>query len=65
VDQEKAEAVWIPVAPAPVARRGQERLLASQEYRGVFPAGEDGDTTCVRLFGGNKMEVYRLPAIRP
>jgi len=32
---------------------------------GVFPPGEDGDTACVRLFGGKKMDVFRLPAIRP
>jgi hypothetical protein len=31
----------------------------------VFPAGEDGDTACVRLFGGKKMEIYPLPTIRP
>ncbi len=65
IDKEAAEAVWVPVAPAGVARRGQERLLASEAYRGVFPEGEDGDTACIRLFGGNKMKVYRLPAIRP
>lgn len=61
----EAEVVWIPLAGADLVRRGQERLLGSGEYRGVFPAGEDGDTACVRLFGGNKMRVYPLPAIRP
>jgi 3',5'-cyclic AMP phosphodiesterase CpdA len=61
----QAEAVWVPVAPDDLARRAQDRLLRSPEYRGVFPLGEDGDTTCVRLFGGKKMEVYSLPAIRP
>jgi len=65
VDREEAEAVWVSLAPAALARRGQERLLGSQRYRGVFPKGEDGDTACVRLFGGNKMKTYRLPAIRP
>jgi 3',5'-cyclic AMP phosphodiesterase CpdA len=61
----EAEAVWVPVAGDDVLRRGQERLLRSTEYRGVFPPGEDGDTACVRLFGGKKMETYSLPAIRP
>ena len=61
----QAEAVWVPLAGGDLARRAQERLLASREYRGVFPKGEDGDTACVRLFGGNKMKVYPLPAIRP
>lgn len=61
----EAEAVWVPVAADDVLRRGQERLLRSAEYRGVFPPGEDGDTACVRLFGGKKMETYSLPAIRP
>ncbi|HUU10515.1 MAG TPA: metallophosphoesterase [Phycisphaerae bacterium] len=61
----EAEAVWVPLADGDLARKGQERLLGSAEYRGVFPAGEDGDTACVRLFGGNKMTVYPLPAIRP
>jgi 3',5'-cyclic AMP phosphodiesterase CpdA len=60
-----AEAVWVPVAPEDVERRAQERLLSSPELRGVFPPGEDGDTACVRLFGGKKMEVYALPDIRP
>jgi len=61
----QAETVWVPVAPEDLARRAQDRLLRSPEYRGVFPAGEDGDTTCMRLFGGKKMEVYPLPGIRP
>jgi 3',5'-cyclic AMP phosphodiesterase CpdA len=61
----EAEVVWVPVAGDDVLRRGQERLLRSAEYRGVFPPGEDGDTACVRLFGGKKMETYSLPAIRP
>ncbi|MFO8014097.1 MAG: metallophosphoesterase [Phycisphaerae bacterium] len=65
VDREEAEAVWVSPAPAEVARRGMERLLESERLRGVFPTGEDGDTACVRLFGGNKMKTYRLPAIRP
>jgi len=61
----QAEAVWVPLAGADLSRRAQDRLLASREYRGVFPEGEDGDTACVRLFGGNKMQVHPLPAIRP
>lgn len=61
----QAEAVWVPLAEAELSRRAQDRLLASREYRGVFPEGEDGDTACVRLFGGNKMKIYPLPAIRP
>ncbi len=61
----QVEAVWVPLAGADLARRAQERLLSSREYRGVFPNGEDGETTCVRLFGGNKMKIYPLPAIRP
>ncbi|MGB2936922.1 MAG: metallophosphoesterase [Phycisphaerae bacterium] len=61
----EAEAVWVPLAEGDLLRRAQERLLGSKMYRGVFPPGEDGDTACVRLFGGKKMEVYRLPAIRP
>jgi hypothetical protein len=61
----EAEAVWVPLAGDDLTRRAQNRLLRSTEYRGVFPAGEDGDTACVRLFGGKKMEVYTLPAIRP
>jgi 3',5'-cyclic AMP phosphodiesterase CpdA len=61
----EAEVVWVPVATDGVARRAQDRLLRSVEYRGVFPPGEDGDTACVRLFGGKKMETYSLPAIRP
>ncbi|MBE3070423.1 MAG: hypothetical protein IMZ66_09340 [Planctomycetes bacterium] len=65
VTPKEAEAVWVPVAGDDVSRRGLERLLGSVAYRGVFPSGEDGDTACVRLFGGSKMEVYPLPAIRP
>jgi len=65
IDPQEAEAVWMSLAPAAVVRRGQERLLGSEAYRGVFPDGEDGDTACVRLFGGNKMTTYRLPTIRP
>jgi len=65
VDQQNAEAVWVPLAPEWLSRRAQERLLASPEYRGVFSAGEDGETACVRLFGGNKLQVVPLPAIRP
>jgi hypothetical protein len=61
----EAEAVWVPVGTDDQTRRALERLLASKAYRGVFPQGEDGDTACVRLFGGRKMEVYRLPDIRP
>jgi len=61
----EAEAVWVPLGDDDLTRRAQERLLASPLYRGVFPAGEDGDTACVRLFGGKKMEVYSLPTIRP
>jgi hypothetical protein len=57
--------VWVSLAPAEVARQGMERLLNSESLRGVFPDGEDGDTACVRLFGGNKMKTYRLPTIRP
>jgi len=59
------EAVWVPLGDDDLARRAQERLLASPLFRGVFPAGEDGDTACVRLFGGKKMETYPLPTIRP
>jgi 3',5'-cyclic AMP phosphodiesterase CpdA len=61
----EAEAVWVPLGDDDLTRRAQERLLASPPYRGVFPAGEDGDTACVRLFGGKKMEIYPLPTIRP
>ncbi|MCX5684248.1 MAG: hypothetical protein NT049_11255 [Planctomycetota bacterium] len=61
----QAEVVWVPVASDDLARRAQDRLLKSPEFRGVFPTGEDGDTTCVRLFGGKKLEVYPLPGIRP
>ena len=61
----QAEAVWVPLTRGDLARRALEKLLASREYRGVFPKGEDGETACVRLFGGNKMKVYPLPAIRP
>ena len=60
-----AEAVWVPLAGDDAARRAQEKLLASADYRGVFQAGEDGDTACVRLFGGKKLAVYSLPATRP
>ncbi len=65
VDQQNAEAVWVPLAPDWLARKAQERLLASPQYRGVFSPGEDGETACVRLFGGNKLQVVPLPAIRP
>jgi 3',5'-cyclic AMP phosphodiesterase CpdA len=61
----EAGPMWVPLGDDDLARRAQERLLASKEYRGVFPAGEDGDTACVRLFGVKKTEVYPLPAIRP
>ena len=61
----EAEAVWVPLAGEDLARRAQERLLGSASLRGVFPAGEDGDTACVRFFGGDKMKTYPLPAIRP
>jgi len=61
----QVEAVWVPLTSGDLARRALEKLLASREYRGVFPKGEDGETACVRLFGGNKMKVYPLPAIRP
>jgi 3',5'-cyclic AMP phosphodiesterase CpdA len=61
----EAEVLWVPLAPDDTARRAQERLLRSNEYRGIFPVGEDGDTACVRLFGGKKMETYSLPGIRP
>jgi len=65
VDQQNAEAVWVPLASEGLARKALERLLASPAYRGVFASGEDGDTACVRLFGGNKLQVVPLPAIRP
>jgi len=65
IGPERAEAVWVPVARREVSRRGLERLLADPAYRGVFPPGEDGDTACVRLFGGNKRREFRLPTIRP
>ena len=61
----EAEAVWVPLGDDDLTRRAQERLLASPLFRGVFPAGEDGDTACIRLFGGKKMETYPLPTIRP
>ncbi len=65
VTPKEAEAVWVPLASDDLSRRAQERLLGSAAYRGVFPPGEDGDTACLRLFGGSKMEVYPLRAIRP
>jgi len=55
----------VPLDSGALARKAQERLLGSEMYRGVFPAGEDGETACVRLFGANKMVVVPLPAIRP
>jgi len=61
----EAEATWVPLGGEDLSRRAQERLLASPKFRGVFPAGDDGDTACVRLFGGRKMETYPLPGIRP
>ncbi|HUX00935.1 MAG TPA: metallophosphoesterase [Phycisphaerae bacterium] len=65
VSAKEVEAVWIPLDSGDLARKAQERLLGSDMYRGVFPPGEDGDTACVRLFGGGKMVVVPLPAIRP
>jgi 3',5'-cyclic AMP phosphodiesterase CpdA len=65
LSSKETEAVWVPLAGEALSRRAQERLLASPEFRGVFPAGEDGDTACVRLFGGKKMEVYPLSGVRP
>ena len=62
---QEAEAVWVPLGSDGQTRRAQDRLLGSAAYRGVFPEGEDGDTACVRLFGGKKMAVYRLPGVRP
>jgi len=61
----EVEAVWIPLADDALTQQAQDRLLASPTYRSVFPAGEDGDTACIRLFGGNKMSIHPLPAIRP
>lgn len=61
----ETEAVWVPLGDDDLTRRAQERLLASPLFRSVFPAGEDGDTACIRLFGGKKMEIYPLPTIRP
>ena len=61
----EVEAVWVPVGTDDQTRRAQERLLSSKALRGVFPAGEDGDTACVRFFGSHKMEVYSLQDIRP
>lgn len=61
----EAEAVWVSVGTDDQTRRAQDRLLTSKSLRGVFPPGEDGDTACVRFFGGNKMEVYPLQDIRP
>ena len=59
------EASWVPVAPDALAHKAQNRLLESPLYRGVFPAGEDGDTACIRLFGGKKMETYPFGSARP
>jgi len=59
------EAVWVPLGDDAQTRQAQDRLLGSKTYRGVFASGEDGDTACVRLFGGKKMEVYPLPGVRP
>ena len=61
----EAGPMWVPLGSDDLARRAQERLLSSGQYRGVFPPGEDGDTACVRLFGVKKTEVYPLSAIRP
>jgi hypothetical protein len=61
----EAGPMWVPLADDDLSRRAQERLLASPQYRGVFAAGEDGDTACVRLFGAKKTEVYVLPSFRP
>jgi len=61
---QEVEAVWVPLGADAETRRAQDRLLGSKAYRGVFAAGEDGDTACVRLFGGNKMQVFRLPGVR-
>jgi 3',5'-cyclic-AMP phosphodiesterase len=61
----ETEAVWVTLADEALSRRAQERLLASPELRGVFPAGEDGDTACMRLFGGKKMEIYPAAKGRP
>ena len=59
------EAAWVPAAPDALVHRAQNRLLESPLYRGVFPVGEDGDTACIRLFGGKKMEVIPLPTAAP
>ena len=61
----EAGPMWVPLADDDLSRRAQERLLASPQYRGVFAAGEDGDTACMRLFGAKKTEVYVLPSFRP
>jgi 3',5'-cyclic AMP phosphodiesterase CpdA len=61
----EVEAIWVPVGTDDQTRRAQERLLSSKALRGVFPAGDDGDTACVRFFGSHKMEVYSLQDIRP
>jgi 3',5'-cyclic AMP phosphodiesterase CpdA len=62
---QEAEAMWVPLADPALSRRAQDRLLASPAYRGVFPPGEDGDTACVRLFGGRKLESYPVQGGRP
>jgi 3',5'-cyclic AMP phosphodiesterase CpdA len=61
----EAEATWVPLGSEDASRRAQDALLSSRELRGVFPSGDDGDTACVRVFGGKKVEVYPLPGIRP
>jgi hypothetical protein len=59
------EATWVPAAPEALVHKAQNRLLETPLYRGVFPAGEDGDTACIRLFGGRKLETMKLPSAAP
>jgi 3',5'-cyclic AMP phosphodiesterase CpdA len=65
VSPKGTEADWVPLADEALSRRAQERLLVSPQWRGVFPPGEDGDTACVRLFGGKKLVEYPLQGSRP
>jgi len=65
VGPKEVEALWVPAATDAVVHAAQNRLLETPLYRGVFAAGEDGDTACIRLFGGHKLEKVPLPSVTP
>ncbi|MDK1032539.1 MAG: hypothetical protein QGD94_11065, partial [Planctomycetia bacterium] len=65
INKKSVETLWLPIGSDKLQAKARGRLFADHEWRGPFPAGEQGDTELIRLFGAHKSQTFKFAEIRP